>query len=73
MGLNTWQFWCVVSIVTSIIWLIILYSNPKYAECSFKQDTNAYLYVVENKLKEKWNYFKHRNDKNIVHHKQKKK
>lgn len=72
-GLNTWQFWCVVAIITSVIWLLILYLNPKYAECDFAAKENAPFEHVEKKFDEIWYYLKHRNDKNIVHHDKNKK
>lgn len=72
-GLNTWQFWCVISIVISVIWLLILYLNPKYAECDFETKENSPFEKSEKWLAEKWHYLKHRNDKNIVHHKKRKK
>lgn len=72
-GLNTWQFWCMVSIITCVIWLLILYLNPEYSECSFEVKDNAPFDIIKIKLEKTWSYLKHRNDKNIIHHKKKKK
>lgn len=72
-GLNTWQFWCVVTIIFSVIWLLILYLNPKYVECSFEANENPPIKVISQKIGDCIHYIKHRNDKNIVHHKRKKK
>lgn len=73
LGLNTWQFWCVVSIITCLVWLIVLYTNPKYAECNFEPKENAPALVIAKKFSDGLDRIKHRNDKNIVHHKKRKK
>lgn len=35
LSMNFWQICCVVAIMISIVWLIILYKNPKYEYCDF--------------------------------------
>ena len=72
-GLNTWQFWCVISVITCVIWLIILYTNPKYAECDFSTKENAPFTVISERIRTSVIRFRTRNEKNIVHHKKKKK
>lgn len=70
LGVTFWQFWCVVVIIASVIWVIVLRSEKiKSAELwcySFIGDTYK-------KLSDKAVRFIHRNDKNIVHHKKRKK
>ncbi len=69
-GMTFWQFWCVVIIILSIGWTILL-KQEKFIGLEVK-----YYAFAESKyelLAEKWEKFKHRNDKNIVHHKKRKK
>ncbi len=66
LSMNFWQFWCIVVIVISIVWLVILYKKPEYAECSFENDEKAIIPSIVEKLK-------NRNKKNIVHHSNNKK
>lgn len=69
-GLTFWQFWCLVVIVISVIWILLLRS----AKVQVLEE--KYYIFADDKYKhfaEKWEKFKHRNDKNIVHHKKKKK
>lgn len=73
LGMTFWQVCCVIAIIMSAIWLVVLYAIPKYAECSFEINENAPFCKIATKLNKTWNCFKHRNDKNIVHHKKKKK
>ena len=35
LGMNFWQICCVIAIMVSIVWLIILYKTPKYEYCDF--------------------------------------
>lgn len=72
-GLNFWQTCCIAVIVIHICWLAILYLNPKYAECNLEVKDKAPFNVIKYKLENVWHYLEHRNDKNIVHHKKKKK
>lgn len=70
LGLSFWQFCCVMVIVASILWILLLKSE-KLLSLEVK-----YYAFTDGKYKaftEKWEKFKHRNDKNIVHHKRKKK
>lgn len=69
-GLTFWQFWCLMVMLISIVWLLLLKSS-KVKELEVK-----YYAFTDDKYKtlsEKFEKFKHRNDKNIVHHKRKKK
>lgn len=58
-GLTFWQFWCVIVIVSSILWLLLLKS-----ERLISLETRYYV-----SFNDKLEKFIHRNDKNIVHHK----
>lgn len=49
LGMNFWQICCVFSIITSIIWLIVLYKTPKYEYCSFEPDPEAIGTKLETK------------------------
>ncbi len=65
-GLTFWQFWCVMIILISIAWILLL-KSVKVQELEVK-----YYTFTDGKYKtftDKWEKFKHRNDKNIVHHK----
>lgn len=46
-GLTYWQCWAIIAVIVSVIWLVILYTDKKYAECELMH--NKYL------LKEKTN------------------
>ncbi len=72
LGMNFWQFWSVIAIIMSVIWLLVLYLNPKYAECSFEADECSPLCKIEEKIKESFNKIKPQN-KTIVHHNKNKK
>lgn len=70
LGVTFWQFWCIVVIILSVLWIILL-GQKKFIALEDK-----YAAFAESKhqaLTDKWEKFKHRNDKNIVHHKKKKK
>lgn len=69
-GLSFWQFWCVVVIVFSVLWIILLTSEKVG---SFEGRTYAFIDNCYKVTADKWEKFKHRNDKNIIHHKKKKK
>ena len=70
LGMTFWQFWCIVVIICSVLWLILLRSEKlKAYEVKLYAFTDSKYKV----LSDKWERFKHRNDKNIVHHKKKKK
>ena len=69
-GLSFWQFWCVVVIVLSIVWILLLKSE-KVAALEIK--TYDFIDNSYRSMADRWEKFKHRNDKNIVHHKKKKK
>lgn len=69
-GMTFWQFWCIAVILLSVIWIILLKSQ-KFISCEVKYyDFITAKYDV---LSYKVEKFKHRNDKNIVHHKKRKK
>lgn len=70
LGMTFWQFWCVVVIVLSIVWIILLKSEKV---ASLEGRTYAFIDNCYKAVADKWEKFKHRNDKNIVHHKKKKK
>ncbi|MBQ7295319.1 MAG: prolipoprotein diacylglyceryl transferase [Clostridia bacterium] len=75
LGMNFWQTVCVVVIIISVIWLIVLYTKSEYAECSFEscKDTlitkgiAVYKKYKLDKRKKSTNY------KPIVHSKKKRK
>ncbi len=73
LKMNFWQFWCIIVIIISIIWLIILYKKTEYAECDFEKDSKAIMPVLLEKSALVIEKIKHRNDKNIVHHNKNKK
>ena len=70
LGMTFWQFWCVVVIVLSIVWILLLKSEKV---ASLENRTYALIDNCYKATADKWENFKHRNDKNIVHHKKKKK
>lgn len=37
LGLTYWQCWAVIAVIVSVIWLVILYTNPKYRECPIER------------------------------------
>ncbi len=65
LGMNFWQTCCVLVIIISVIWLIVLYAVPKYAECSFEKSDRALLPIIENKLR---TYAEEKRERNRVHH-----
>ncbi len=77
-GLTFWQFWCIVVIVASIGWILLLKSE-KFASLEVKYYNFTHVKFTRftpEKLKsftKRWEKFKHRNDKKIIHHKRKKK
>ena len=73
-GFTFWQFWCVIVIVISIIWIVLLRSSKLCElEAKYYGFTDSKYGSVQKNFKERIEKFKHRNDKNIVHHKKKKK
>ncbi len=69
-GMTFWQFWCVVVIILSVLWIALLKSEGLVElETRYYSFTDAKYQIVADKFEK----FKHRNDKNIVHHKKKKK
>ena len=69
-GMTFWQFWCVVVIILSVLWVILLKSQRLIAlETRYYSFTDAKYQIIADKFEK----FKHRNDKNIIHHKKKKK
>ncbi len=69
LGMTFWQFWCVVVIVCSIVWILLLRSEKVAA---LEAGTYAFIDKSYKTMADKWEKFKHRNDKNIVHHKKRK-
>lgn len=59
LGMNFWQICCVIAITASIIWLIILYKNPKYEHCSFDANPEA----LGTKLEDKYYNWKKQKEK----------
>ena len=70
LGMTFWQFWCVVVIALSIIWILLLKSEKV---TSLENATYAFVDNSYKALADRWEKIKHRNDKNIVHHKKRKK
>lgn len=70
LGMTFWQFWCLVVIILSIVWIILL--SSKQLE-NIEVKCYAFTDALNKTLADRWEKFKHRNDKNIVHHKRKKK
>lgn len=70
LGMTFWQFWCVVVIALSIIWILLLKSEKV---ASLENATYAFVDNSYKALADRWEKIKHRNDKNIVHHKKRKK
>lgn len=68
LGMTFWQFWCVVVIVASVAWILLLQSS-KVWEIEVKYYT--FTDVKKKDFTGKIEKFKHRNDKNIIHHKKK--
>lgn len=33
LGMTFWQCWAVLAIILSVVWLVVLYTNKKFAEC----------------------------------------
>ncbi len=66
LKMNYWQFWCVIVIIISVVWLAILYKKPEYEQCNYDKNPKAIVPAVVKKLEDK-------HKKNIVHHKRKKK
>lgn len=69
-GLSFWQFWCLSVIVLSIVWLAALKSQKTVA---FEESYINFVATQKNNFIDKIEKFKHRNDKNIVHHKKRNK
>ena len=69
LGMTFWQFCCLMTIAVSCIWLMLL-KNEKFnkAEVKFYAFTEGRYKAFTDKVEN----FKHRNDKNIVHHKKRK-
>ena len=73
-GLTFWQFWCIVVIILSLLWLLLLRSEKLSSlEVKYYTFTNAKQNSFTNKITIRIEKILHRNDKNIVHHKRKKK
>lgn len=70
LGMSFWQFWCIAVIILSVAWILLLRSE-KLKELEVKY--YAFTEKKYSELSEKIEKFKHRNDKNIVHHKKRKK
>lgn len=70
LGMTFWQFWCVIVIALSIIWILLLKSGKV---TSLENSTYAFVDNSYKALADRWEKIKHRNDKNIVHHKKRKK
>lgn len=69
LGMTFWQFCCLMTIIVSCVWIMLL-KNNKFNEYEVK-----FYAFTEGKYKaftDKVENFKHRNDKNIVHHKKRK-
>ena len=78
LGMNFWQTFCIISIIVSVIWLVVLYSKAEYKNCSLQTNEkapvakavaryDAYVFAKkEAKRKER------KAEKNIVHHKKRK-
>ncbi len=77
-GMNFWQVFCVIAILVSIIWLIILYKNPEYSYCSSETDSEAIIQRAFNKYDEfiteraEKKRKERKAQKGIVHHKKRK-
>ena len=73
-GMNFWQICCVFSIITSIIWLAILYKTPKYESCSFEPNPEAIGAKLEAKY-DAWKKAKEKENRKInkknIHNKKK--
>lgn len=65
LGMNFWQVCCVLVIIISVIWLIVLYSAPKYAKCSMEKNEKALLPVMKKKID---TYAEEKKERNKVHH-----
>lgn len=72
-GLNFWQLWCVISIIISVIWIIVIYALPKYAECSMETNQNALLPKIIAFICSWYDSKKAEKAKIIVHHNKNKK
>lgn len=70
LGMTFWQFWCIVTILISCLWLFLLKK-----EFFIVAEEKFYCFIERKKedILKKLNDFKHRNDKNIVHHNKNKK
>ena len=67
-GMSFWQFWCVMVIIIACVWILILKSQ-KFG--TFEEKYYAFADSKYEVLAQRIDRFKHRNDKNIVHHKKK--
>ncbi len=78
LGMNFWQTFCVIAIIVSIIWLIVLYSKREYEYCSLETNEKAviaravakydeYIFKREEKKRKE-----RKAQKNIVHHNKRK-
>ncbi len=70
LGMTFWQFWCVFVILASIVWMVLL--RIKQLE-EIEVKCYAFIQGKYNAFTDRIEKFKHRNDKNIIHHKKKKK
>lgn len=69
-GMTFWQFWCVVVILLSILWIVLLRVGKLASlEEKYYALTDRLYQPVYDRIEK----FKHRNDKSIVHHKKRKK
>lgn len=43
LGLTFWQCWAILAIVVSVVWLIVLYAQPKWKTCALENDFKKYI------------------------------
>ena len=61
LGMTYWQVWCVVSIVVSVLWLIVLYTKNDDSESSIEKKEKALVPRLEA-------YAINKKERNRVHH-----
>ncbi|MBO5936774.1 MAG: prolipoprotein diacylglyceryl transferase [Clostridia bacterium] len=69
-GMTFWQFCCVMVIIISFIWILLLKSKRL---TTFEEKYYSFVGGKYDVIANKFDKFKHRNDKNIVHHNKKRK
>lgn len=72
LGMTFWQMWCVISIIISVVWLVVLYSKSDYAEGALETNKNALIYIGSERIRG-FISNKRRKNKNFVHHNKNKK